>query len=185
MTFTIIYLSADNKKHIQQTAQILMDGFRENWPGSWPTLEDALEEVQDALEDEDNISRIAVDENGDVIGWIGGIPEYDDKSMELHPLVVRKDDQGKGVGSALVRDLEHLARERGVTTLFLGSDDETGMTSLSNKDLYPNVWEHIATIQNYRNHPYEFYQKLGFVITGVIPDANGPGKPDILMAKRL
>lgn len=34
-------------------------------------------------------------------------------------------------------------------------------------------------------HPYEFYQTLGFVILGVIPDANGLGKPDILMAKRL
>jgi aminoglycoside 6'-N-acetyltransferase I len=31
----------------------------------------------------------------------------------------------------------------------------------------------------------EFYRKLGFVIVGVVPDANGPGKPDILMAKRV
>jgi hypothetical protein len=31
----------------------------------------------------------------------------------------------------------------------------------------------------------EFYQKLGYVIVGVIPDANGFGKPDIFMAKRL
>jgi hypothetical protein len=29
------------------------------------------------------------------------------------------------------------------------------------------------------------YQKLGFVIVGVMPDANGPGKPDIYMAKRV
>ena len=29
------------------------------------------------------------------------------------------------------------------------------------------------------------YQKCGFVIVGVVPDANGPGKPDILMAKRV
>jgi aminoglycoside 6'-N-acetyltransferase I len=29
------------------------------------------------------------------------------------------------------------------------------------------------------------YQKCGFLIVGVMPDANGPGKPDILMAKRI
>ncbi len=40
-------------------------------------------------------------------------------------------------------------------------------------------------IQNLRGHPYGFYEKQGFVIVGVMPDANGPGKPDILMAKRI
>jgi hypothetical protein len=40
-------------------------------------------------------------------------------------------------------------------------------------------------LTNLRDHPYECYRKLGFVIVGVIPDANGFGKPDIFMAKRL
>ncbi|HQY94322.1 MAG: hypothetical protein WAU00_01310 [Caldilinea sp.] len=52
-------------------------------------------------------------------------------------------------------------------------------------DLYPNLWEHIANIGNRRGHPYTFYQKCGFAIVGVVPDANGLGKPDILMAKRV
>jgi len=52
-------------------------------------------------------------------------------------------------------------------------------------DLYPNVLEHLARIGNLRRHPYGFYQKVGFVVVGVMPDANGPGKPDIYLAKRV
>jgi len=36
-----------------------------------------------------------------------------------------------------------------------------------------------------KQHPYEFYQKQGFVIIGVMPDANGIGKLDILMTKSV
>ena len=35
------------------------------------------------------------------------------------------------------------------------------------------------------DHPAGFYMRQGFEIVGLIPDANGPGKPDILMAKRV
>lgn len=57
------------------------------------------------------------------------------------------------------------------------------MTSLGGVELFPNVLERAAAIRNHRGHPYEFYQKVGFVIIGVMPNANGPGKPDIFMAK--
>jgi aminoglycoside 6'-N-acetyltransferase I len=70
-------------------------------------------------------------------------------------------------------------------TILLGTDDEDGMTSLSNIDLFPNPLAHVPDIRNLKGHPYEFYQKQGFVIIGVLPDANGPGKPDIYMAKSL
>ena len=76
-------------------------------------------------------------------------------------------------------------RERGGLTLWLGTDDEDNMTTLSGVNLYPDDFEHIAKIRNLRGHPYEFYQKCGFVIVGVVPDANGLGKPDIYMAKRI
>jgi len=130
------------------------------------------------------VCRVARDADGSLLGWVGGQPFYA-RVWELHPLVVLPSAQRRGVGRALVADLELHARQRGGITLMLGSDDEDNMTTLSGVDLYPNVWPHVANIRNLRGHPYEFYQKCGFVIVGVVPDANGPGKPDILMAKRI
>ena len=81
--------------------------------------------------------------------------------------------------------LEARVQEQGGVTLFLGTDDENYRTSLSGKDLYPDVLTHLAGIKNLKNHPFEFYLKVGFSLVGVIPDANGFGKPDIIMAKRV
>lgn len=180
----IITLQPDDKQAIQQVAELMVEGFKELAPKAWPDIESALQEVRESFGPE-RISRVAVDEDGAVLGWIGGIRQYDGHAWELHPLVVRPDRRRQGIGRALVADLEVQTRQRGGLTLFLGTDDENNMTSLSGVNLYPNVWEHLAQIKNLRNHPYEFYQKLGFVIVGVMPDANGPGKPDIYMAKSL
>jgi len=99
----------------------------------------------------DRLSLLAEDESGVVLGWIGGISQYDGHVWELHPLIVHPSHRRRGVGRALVQALE---RE-------------------------------VAAIRNLRGHPYIFYRRLGFVIVGVLPDANGPGKPDIFMAKRV
>jgi len=94
-----------------------------------------------------------------------------------------------------------------VTTLFLGTDDTDGRTNLSGRDLYPDVLGQAASLEQRsrlersqmpgaghmpvaghptgRRHPFSFYQRAGFTVVGVIPDANGFGKPDILMAKRV
>jgi len=180
----IYNLSPDKSILIQQAAALLFDSFKEHWVTAWANLDSALQEVHESLEP-DRISRIAVDDNGTVLGWIGGISQYNGNVWELHPLVVHSNFRRQGIGRALVLDLEDIVRERSGITLWVGTDDEDHMTSLSGVNLYPNVWEHIAKIRNLRNHPYEFYQKLGFVIVGAMPDANGVGKPDIYMAKSL
>ncbi|MDQ3929801.1 MAG: GNAT family N-acetyltransferase [Chloroflexota bacterium] len=180
----IIDLAPGDEEVVRQVAGLLFEAFREHWPGAWPDVEAALEEVRESLA-EGRISRVAVGEGGEVLGWIGGIPEYDGRVWELHPLAVDPAHQRQGIGRALVSDFEEQVKQRGGLTIILGSDDEASMTTLSGVDLYPNVWEHIARIQNLKGHPYEFYQKQGFTITGVVPDANGRGKPDILMSKRV
>lgn len=180
----IIDLRPEDERIIQQVAALLVDSFKEHWSDAWSNLDSALQEVQASFEI-DRISRVAIDGNGVVLGWIGGIRQYDGKVWELHPLVVRSEYRRKGIGRSLVADLEARVRERGGITLWVGTDDEDNMTTLAGVDLYPNVFEHIAKIKNLRSHPYEFYQKLGFVIVGVMPDANGIGKPDIFMAKSI
>jgi aminoglycoside 6'-N-acetyltransferase I len=180
----ITNLDPKDQPAIEQVAAMLVEGFREHWPGAWPGLDAALEEVRESF-GPGRISRVALDEVGAALGWVGGIGGYDGNVWELHPLVVRADMRGRGVGRALVRDLEQQVAARGGLTITLGTDDEDNMTSLGGVDLYPDVWEQIAKIRNLRGHPYEFYQKCGFAIVGVVPDANGPGKPDILLAKRV
>jgi aminoglycoside 6'-N-acetyltransferase I len=180
----ITNLSPSDREKINQTAKLLVAGFKEHWPNAWPDLASAMEEVEDSF-GEGRISRAAQDRNGKILGWIGAIKEYDGHTWQLHPLVVNPAHQGRGIGRALVQDLEEIIRQEGGTTIYLGTDDEDGMTSLAGIDLYPDIFQHIERIRDLKGHPYQFYQKLGFVIVGVIPDANGPGKPDILMAKRV
>ncbi len=179
----VIPLDPSNPDMIQQAAHLLVIGFVGMSP-AWPDLAAGLEEMAEAQEP-GRICLVAVDEAGTVLGWVGGIPEYDGHAWELHPLVVHPDYRAQDIGRALVAALEEQVRAQGATTIFLGTDDEMNLTSLSNRDLYPDVWTHIRDIANPGRHPYVFYQKCGYTIIGILPDANGPGKPDILMAKRL
>ncbi|WP_282940252.1 GNAT family N-acetyltransferase [Paenibacillus sp. RC67] len=170
----------EDKKPIHEVAVLLMKGFTE----AWNDMEEALLEVEESLQ-EDRISRIAVVEDGTVVGWIAGQSNYRGKAWELHPLVVEESYRGKGIGKALVDDFEAVVRARGGITIYLGSDDETNSTSLYGEDLYPNVLDKVMNMTNRNRHPFGFYKKLGFEVVGVLPDANGFGKPDIFMAKRV
>lgn len=180
----IIDLHPGYEQIVQQVAAMLMEAFRDHWPDAWPDMESALEEVHESF-GEDRLSRVAVDDHGTVLGWVGAIKHNDGRVWELHPMAVSLAARRKGIGRALVEDLEAQVAERGGVTIWLGTDDEDGMTSLGGVDLYPDPLKHLANIRNLRQHPFEFYQKLGFIIVGVMPDANGFGKPDIFMAKRV
>ena len=118
-------------------------------------------------------------------GWIGGRPSYRRRVWELHPLVVRQDQQRRGVGRMLVLDLEQQVLVTGAHTLWVGADDTDRRTSLSGVDLYEDLPGRLAAFEDLGGHQIGFYRRLGFVLTGVMPDANGVGKPDIFLAKRI
>ncbi len=175
--FAVEAFGKEDAAHVATAEELLRTAFPQAYADC------AAEEVARILDAE----RVAVKAvaGGELIGFAGAIPQYGATGWELHPVAVDARRRRCGVGAALVREIERLCAARGAVTLYLGTDDELGQTSLAGCDLYGDLFGRIAGIRNLLEHPYEFYQKLGYRIVGVIPDANGFGKPDIMMAKRI
>lgn len=170
---------------LEEAAELLADRL----PAGWSDLEAAREEVWD-MSDPSRVARGLALEDPErgvlrLVGWIGALEMYPGHVWELHPLVVRRGHDRRGIGRALVLDLEEQLRRRGVHTVFVGSDDEHGQTSLAGVDLWPDPLTHLARLTDRGGHPFGFYLKMGYRVCGVVPDANGPGKPDILLARRI
>jgi aminoglycoside 6'-N-acetyltransferase I len=171
---------------LEQTAAMLHLAFRATGTEAWATLAEARLEVAAACAAEPvRINRLAVQPDGRVVGWIGAIHEGYSAAWELHPLVVHPAYQRMGIGRQLLDDLVAHVREQGALTLWLGTDDENQRTSIGGIDLYPDPLHHLQQIQNRADHPLGFYRKHGFVVAGVIPDANGRGKPDLLLVRQV
>ena len=177
----IVNMTELNKTQIIQAAQML----NESIPAGWPTLQHAMDEIETLLVPGNTL--LAAVEDGIVVGW-GGIlaPIYNGNVFELHPLVVRSDKRKQGIGRAIVTALEDEARKQSGLTIYLGADDErgNGETSLANVDLFDDLPGKLASFDA-GTHQSGFYLKLGYKIIGVMPDANGRGKPDIYFGKRL
>jgi aminoglycoside 6'-N-acetyltransferase I len=141
-------------------------------------------EIESRRADSDWLGFAALD-RGAVAGWIGAIRTYS-HAWELHPLVVDLLHQRRGVGSALLVRLEAHARAAGVLTVHLGCGDDYGGTNLFGRDLFPDVMDAAASIKTAgRGHAFTFYRRHGYEIVGLLPDVDGPGCHDILMAKQL
>jgi len=175
----IVDLSPEHPELLEQAAELLVDRM----PEGWPTLTAAREHVREML-DPARLTRGYV-RGSRLLGWVGGLEHYPNHIWELHPLVIHRDHERRGVGRALVTDLEDRVRELGIHIMYVGTDDELDQTSLGGVDLFPDVLAKLAALENLRDHPVGFYQRLGYSVIGVMPDANGFGKPDILLARRL
>jgi aminoglycoside 6'-N-acetyltransferase I len=152
-------------------------------PSAFDGPGEAEAEVALTATDRDRRGWAALD-GGTVVGWIGAIAVYS-HGWELHPLAVDPASQGRGVGAALVAALEAAARAAGVLTVYLGTDDDYGGTSLFGRDLFPGAIGKAASVEVTTRHPIGFYRRLGYEVVGVMPDVNGAGRPDIYMAKRV
>ncbi len=139
----------------EQAAEVLVEGFRHS-PSAWSDLESAREEVATFLRPE-RIAFVAA-EDEIIVGWIGAI-KHSAQMWELHPLAVRPHAQGKGIGRTLVETLEEQARREDVSTIWLGTDDDFGGTTLFGKNLYPNVLDRLQRLCVVSRHPLAFLKR--------------------------
>lgn len=173
----------DTGSLVSDTAQILSIAFMtDGQPGAWGTHPEAEAEVRKSL-GEGHLSLIAL-EGEAVIAWVGGIRHYGGYTWELHPLAVHPDWQRRGVGRALVAALEERVAAAGGRNIWLTTDDDIGATTIAGRDIYPEVLEHLASMQD-RGSRISFYLDIGYMVTGCIPDAYAPGHHELVFCKRL
>jgi aminoglycoside 6'-N-acetyltransferase I len=176
----ILDLSAVSDDVRRAAAALLVDVMPEGWPDR-----EAAHDTVSTMCASWRIARAALDEHDALLGWVGAMEMYGDHVWEVHPLAVRKDRWRRGIGRALVADVEARCRARGVHTLWLGTDDHRGETSLADVDIFPDPLAHLARLEDRAGHPFVFWRRMGFVVSGVVPDARGRGRPDIHMVKRI
>lgn len=157
--------------------------MEEVYPGYAERPGDAMMEIERVM-NEDAVFIVRVVE-GELVGLIGARLTHGDTGYELFPHVVHPDEQNQGLGTVLLYMLEQELSRRGATVLFLAVEDEFGDTSLYDQDLFENPFPAIQGMKAIAWHPFVFYRRRGFSVYGVIPDAFGVGKPDILMAKKI
>jgi aminoglycoside 6'-N-acetyltransferase I len=178
----VIQLGDGSGHQLEHAAGILVAALA-HAPSAWRDLDSAREEVNSFVASPHRQAWLGV-EGSAVRGWIGAV-RHSRYAWELHPLVVDPSYHRHGWGTRLVRALEESAAGDGVVTVWLGTDDDFGGTNLYGVDLYPDVLGRLAGLQATAGHPFTFYRRLGYSVVGVLPDADGVGRHDILMARRI
>lgn len=178
----IATMGPDDGAWIAEVCELLVRSFRDLSPTWLTTTEAARSAVTEALQPGMFSRILLVDDR--VVGWVGARHDYG-VVWELHPLVVDESMRGRGFGRVLVEDIERLAAGEGGLTLLLGTSDEMANTTLAGQDLFRDPLTALRDLEASAAHPLGFWRKIGFTVVGVVPDAEGLGKPTIQLAKRI
>ena len=127
--------------------------FNFRWKMLRKPLGMSKETLKDELEDESH-HLIAVDEQKEVIGG-GRLHFNNNREGQVRYMAVSNTIQRKGLGSAIVSELEAIAREKGIQEMVL----------------------------NARENAISFYLSMGYKETG--PYKSDTGIPHITMCKKL
>lgn len=166
-------------KYAKACAEILRQTYPEDY--------DAPQSKETILHLLKGKNRLFIAEESErVIAFVGVLRHVFPYAYQIEPLIVKEPFRGQGVGGRLLELIEFKLKDEGVRTLFITGPDTTGETSLYNKDLFDGegIVHHLSTV-DYGHEALSFYTKRGYQVSGVIPEANGAGKPEIMLAKRI
>ena len=166
----------------ERLARVVLEGFVEHAPASWPTIESAREEIDDYFEREQRLSRVARLDDGRIAGWIAAHHAWG-HAWEIHPLVVAPEHRGRGLGRDLVVAIEDLIWDRDALVIDLGTSDETNATTVGGIDICADPVDALASFRCLERHAAGFWLRMDYALVGFVPDAEGPGKPTIRFAK--
>jgi len=180
---TLVELGDLGAEALEQLARLTLPAAREHAPEWLVDLDAARDEIAEALAP-DKVARALLDAGGEPVGWVA-VEHAWGRLWDLHPLIVGIEHQRRGHGRTLVREVERLAAAAGGLTMILGTSDTTGATSLFGADPYDDTLARLAGLALRQPHPVGFWRRIGYQVVGIEPDAEGPGKPSIRLARRL
>jgi ribosomal protein S18 acetylase RimI-like enzyme len=102
------------------------------------------------------------------------------KSVAVHPARRRR-----GVGRTLVMAAEERMRASGCVTMLATVGDTRGRTNLYGADVIGDAPRLLAGFACHADHPAGFFLTIGYRPVGLLPDAYGPGKHDLTLARRI
>ena len=99
--------------------------------------------------------------DGELVAYMGLVPELDRQKMMLSKIYVKNSCHGRGVGRAMLDFIESRCRSHGVVTLWL-------------------------TVNRFNSGPIEWYKRHGFVIVDAVKKDIGSGffMDDYIMEKK-
>jgi len=179
----IVDLSTEDDCVVEQVATLLLEGVAVHSSNPWSDVTSALDEVGESF-DANHISRVAFDDGDTMLGWTAGYSTYNGYIWQLYPLVLATHSFNLDIGHLLIQDFEEQVRTRGGLSILLSIDVEPALIAPSIL-CENNLWQHMTALQRLDNHRIEFFRQLGFTIVGVIPNAHGQGKPDVLLERSV
>lgn len=132
-----------------------------------------------------DLSLVARDPEGTPIGWLRAEHFRGQASAEIKLVAVHPARRRQEVARTLVMAAEERMSGNACVTMLATVGDTRGRTSLYGIDVTEDAPRLLAGFHCHADHPAGFFLRIGYRLVGLLPDAYGPGKHDLTLARRI